>query len=154
MKHKLLATISLLCSACGIFATENYMTVELKNGDLYSFLLADKPVVSYNDASLVINSNDKTSYAISDVKNYHFTKSDATSLETVNSFLRIVNIDDKTVEVQNAKPMLQVTLTSTSGVQILSSCAGSDGRVVVKLPESKGVYLLSVGDQSFKVIRK
>lgn len=154
MKQKLFIALLSLSAACGALAEGKYMTVELKNGDLYSFLLADKPVVSYNDASLVINSNDKTSYAISDVKNYHFTKSDVTFLETVNSSLKVVNVDNETVEVQNAKPMLQVTLTSTSGVQILSSCAGSDGRVVVKLPESKGVYLLSVGDQSFKVIRK
>ncbi len=154
MKQKLFIALLSLSAACGALAEGKYMTVELKNGDLYSFLLSDKPVVTYNEANLVINSNDRTSYAISGVKNYHFTKSDATSLETVNSFLRIVNIDNETVEVQNAKPMSAVSLTSTSGVQILSSCAGSDGRVVVELPESKGVYILSVGNQSFKVIRK
>lgn len=154
MKHEFLTSLSLLFSACGAFAAENYMTVELKNGDLYSFNISDKPVVTYKDASLVINSNAKTSYSISSVKNYHFTKSDITLLETASGSLRIVNVDDETIEVQNAKPLASVTLTSASGVKVLSSYVGTGGNVAVNLPASKGVYVLSIGNQSFKVIRK
>lgn len=153
MITKILSTILLLFASFGAFASD-YMTVELKNGQKYSFLLSEKPVITYENANLVINSNATTSYALENIKNYHFTKIAASIIETSSLALRIISIDEATIEVQNANPLEVVTLTAMSGAKVLTSYVDTDGKVQVKLPNNRGVYVLSVGNKSFKVIRK
>ena len=153
MKQKLLASVLLLGSVLSTYADE-YMVVELNNGETYSFLLADRPVITYESASLVINSNANTSYAIENIKEYHFSNLNAKSVDISVHSMRIVNIDEETIEVQNAKPLASVCLSSVNGAKTLSSYIGTDGKVVVKLPQSKGIYVLSVDGNSFKIIRK
>ncbi len=153
MKHKFLSTISFLCMSFVAFATEEYMLVEMKTGEQYSFLLADRPVLTYENASLVINSDSKTSYAIEGIKEYRFVSN--TSIDDISaSALKIITIDDETIEVQNAKSSEKVVLMSVKGETEFCSKTDVEGKVIVKMPVNKGVYVLSVGNQSFKVIRK
>ena len=68
--------ILLLLSLGAIYVNANvkYMTIEQKNGERLSFLLADNPEITYNEEKqLVVNGNAETSFVLSDVKNYHFT---------------------------------------------------------------------------------
>ena len=69
------------CLVC-VNAKKQYMTIEQKSGEKFSFLLDENPEITYSDGNLVVNGNAITSYAISSVKNYHFTET--ASVDTKN----------------------------------------------------------------------
>lgn len=155
MVKRFFTTLSLLGMMLGAQAAAKYMTIEKKDGSMISFALAEKPVITYAGGSLVINEEAKTTYALDDIANYHFTETEATDAKFSSAeLLKIVQVDAETIEVQNAKVGSVVRLTAISGVEVLGVKADTDGNVEVKLPSQKGVYVLSVGNQSFKVIRK
>jgi hypothetical protein len=68
--------------------------------------------------------------------------------------LQIVWIDNETIEVQNAQPNLTVSLVSISGSVLSQTKADADGKATISMPNTAGVYVLSTGNQSFKIIRK
>lgn len=150
--------LTLLLFTFGILyvnATVRYMTVEQNDGKKYSFLLADKPVVTYEDGNLVVNGNVSTSYAISDVKNFHFTEGDESGVKDADAeLLRVITIDDNTIRVENALANAKVMLFNINGATIFTTTTDPLGTVTINLPNQKGVYVLTVGEQSIKVIRK
>ena len=155
MVKKLLASLALCCMTIGANAESNYMTVEKINGSKISFLLADNPVITYKDGNLVINKDAKTTYSFEDIKNYHFTENDDTKSTSINAeSLRFVWIDDTTIEVQNTQPGSVVALTAINGSVVANSKSDSEGKATVKMPNNAGVYVLSAGNQSFKIIRR
>lgn len=154
MKQKFLTTILFLFTLNNIYSVEDrYMVIEMKSGDHYSFLLADNPVITYEKSSLVINDNAKTSYSIEGIKEYRFSSPSDVKGIYVNAF-NIVSIDDETIEVRNAKPSEFVAITAVSGAHLVDVKTDASGNATIKLPASKGVYLLCVGSRSFKIIRK
>lgn len=155
MVKKLLASLALCCMTIGANAESNYMTVEKINGSKISFLLADNPVITYKDGNLVINKDAKTTYSFEDIKNYHFTENDDTKATAINAeSLRFVWIDDATIEVQNTQPGSVVALTAINGSVVATSKADAEGKAIVKMPNNAGIYVLSAGNQSFKIIRR
>ena len=68
-------------------AAVSYMTIEKTNGEKFSFLLAETPVITFVGDDLVVNGSSETSYAVTDVKNYHFTETDQTVVEKQTSEL-------------------------------------------------------------------
>lgn len=150
-----------MCLSYGTFncgAAVKYMTVELTSGTKYSFLLADKPVVTFQNADLVVNGSAETSYAISDVKDYHFTEKDESEAtgETLKSVETgcVIFENNGIVSVRNAKTSADVTLINVNGIVLAKTIADEDGSADIKMPEPKGVYILTIERQSFKLIRK
>lgn len=155
MAKKLISSVALLCMTVFANAGVEYMTVEQNNGAKYSFLLNDNPVVTYEDGYLVVNGDASTSYAIDGVRNFHFTMENETGVETqIVDIMRIVNVDESTVAVENAPAGANVVLVSTGGATVATTTASESGYATIGLPSAKGVYVLTVGRQSFKVIRK
>ena len=155
-KFVFLVCLSLGALNCG--AAVKYMTVELTSGSKYSFLLADKPVVTYESGDLVVNGSAETSYAISGVKDYHFTENDESTLsgETLTSAENgcFIFENNGVVSVRNAKASANVALVNVNGVVLAKTVADEGGSAEIKLPELKGVYILTIEKQSFKLIRK
>ena len=153
---KAFITLSLL--SCGLMcadAAANYMTVELKGAKKFSFKLSDNPVVTYENGDLVVNGNASTSYAISGVKNFHFTEGDETAVEnTIADMLRIVSSDDNTVSVENAPAGAKVVLVNAGGANVAVTTADQSGTATFSLPTQKGVYVLTFGKQSIKLIKR
>lgn len=149
-----MTSIALLCGALCASAAVQYMTVEQKSGAKYSFLLSEKPVVTYTDGNLVVNGEASTSYAISGVKNYHFTESDLTGVETTDAEMLRIITDETTVLVENAPVGASVTLLNAVGSNLAATTADQGGTASIALPSTKGVYILTVGRHSFKIIRK
>ncbi len=135
-------------------ASLEYMTIELQDGSKFSFLLNDKPVVTISDDDLIVNGNEETSYAISNVKNFHFTEGDLTDVSnSAASEMSIFNVDG-IIKIQNAPVAANVNVINVNGVLLSSSTVNSEGEATIALPNSKGVYVVTVGNNSFKVIRK
>ena len=156
MRNKILFSAVLLSLFLGGYAGEYYMTIEKIDGTLISFKLSDNPVITHEEGNLLVNKDAKTTYSLEDIKNYHFTESDNTTHtpEYAAKVLRIVRIDDETIEVQNADAGSVVSLTTINGVVSFKIMADAEGKAIVKMPRTAGVYVLSAGNQSFKFIRK
>ncbi len=145
----------MLFVSMAIHAAETCLIVEMKDSNKFSFMLAEKPVITFQNGDLVVNGSASTSYAISNVKNYHFEESIANSVETaVENELRIVYLDENSIQVQNAEANAQVTVFSVAGVAYSNQYADAEGTATVQLPSQKGIYIVKVGNQSFKFIRK
>ncbi|MDO4524336.1 MAG: hypothetical protein Q4B61_03280 [Bacteroidales bacterium] len=155
MIKRLITTLSLICLALGAYAEAKYMTIEMVNGSRISFLLADNPVITYQNGSLVVNNDTKTTYSFDDVKNYHFTESNDSGVDALNANeLRLVWIDNETIEVQNGQPNSGIVITAINGVMASQTKTDAEGKATVKIPSNAGVYIITVGRQSFKFIRK
>lgn len=155
MNFKKIITLCFLGVSMLANAEITHVTVELKEGGKYSFLLAEKPVITFKGADLVVNDNAATSYALSDVKNYHFTESDETKVEAVaNAEIRIVNLNEQTIEVQNSEASVKVNLIAANSAVLSTTTTDANGKATINLPQTKGVYIVTVGNKSFKVIRK
>lgn len=155
MIKRIVTTLSFVTMTLASFAVSNYMTVEMNSGAKISFLLADNPVITYQDDNLVINKDAKTTYSIEDIKNYHFTENDDTKVKMTNAnSLVIVWVDDNTIEVQNATPGSEVSLTAVNGMVVSKNKVDLDGKATVKVSNNAGVYIISADKQSFKIIRK
>lgn len=155
MKKRNLAVIGLSTCLFCMGAEKQYMTIEQLDGSKFSFLLDENPVVTYEDENLVVNGSATTSYAISNIKNYHFTeKSESAVRDQIADMFYVVSIDEATLKVQNAKASEKVSLINVNGVVISVASTDDEGTAIVKLPEQKGVYVLTVGTRAIKVIRK
>ena len=154
MIKKLAAMLGLTCGVLGANASALYMTVEQKSGEKYSFLLADNPVVTYKDGNLVVNGNATTSYAIDGVKNYHFTEKDLSITEKTVSNQLYISVGDNSVAIENASAQSRVMLASASGATIATTETDAQGAATIALPNQQGIYVLTVDEKSFKLIRK
>ncbi len=155
MAKRLFISFFLLCLVLGAYAEAQYMTIEMKTGTAISFLLADNPVITYKNESLVVNNDAKTTYSFEDVKNYHFTESFETGVNALpTNELRIMWIDGETIGVQNARPNSIIAITSVNGVVVSQTKTAANGNSMVRMPSEAGIYVLSVNKQSFKIIRK
>lgn len=152
-KRKLMLAVACLFSGASAFAA-THLIVDLRSGESYEFLLKEKPVITYESGDLVVNGNAATSYAIAKVKNYHFEDLGAGVPSVEVSHLRIVPLDENTLQVENAPQGVDVVLNSMAGALQAQTKVDTDGVATVTLPQAKGIYLLSVGKQTFKVIRK
>ena len=151
----MMASAALLLGMMQVNAEANYLTVELKAGNKYSFLLEEKPVVTFSSGNLVVNGNSETSYAIEGVKNFHFTEGEVTSAQALSSGeIRIISLDNATIKVENIEKGSIVTLVNVSGMVISSTKADSNGTTTIGLPQAKGVFILSVAGKSIKIIKK
>ena len=143
--------VNVLCTN----AMVQYVTVEKKSGEKFSFLLEDNPLISFKDGYLVVNGSPETSYAIDGVKNYHFTEFDQTDVQNLGvDELCFLSVDNDAISVENANPGTSVVLYDAAGVGILDVVVDLSGVASIVLPIKKGVYVLSVGGKSVKLIRK
>lgn len=155
MNFKLLLSSVMLFVSMAIHAAGTCLIVEMKDSNKFSFLLAEKPVITFQNGDLVVNGSSSTSYAISNVKNYHFEEKISSSVGVAaEKELRIVYLDENSIQVQNAEANAQVTVFNVAGVVFSNQYADAEGTAIVQLPSQKGIYIVKVGSQSFKVIRK
>lgn len=145
----------LVFGLCGAFAAsaKSYVVLELQNGSFFSFQLADKPEFTFTDDEMVINGNAETTYVIDEVKNFRFSDSELTGAPTQSSEeVRVVSLDQNTLQILGANGA-PLRLLKSNGTLILSMSAVTDGSTI-ELPREKGIYIITVGKQSIKVIRK
>ncbi len=156
MLKRLLILLSLSGWSLYSNATAKFMVVEQNSGEKYSFLLAEKPIVTYVDGELVVNGDASTSYSIASVKNFHFSeKLETTDLvSTLMEMLRIFSKEEGILQIENAHATDVVTLVDMNGLVYASTVVSTEGTALIQLPNKKGVYVLSVGTKSFKIIRK
>ena len=149
---KIIGTCLLLTTLYSHAGTK-YMTVEQKTGEKFSFLLANKPIVTYENDELVVNGSG-SSFVIDDLKNFYFTDEDHTGVANqTTDVLSVVKTDENTIRVENAAAGVAVKLVSASGSVVATGTTDQNGAASLSFPSQTGVYVLTIGNNSFKVVR-
>lgn len=150
MIKRLFITLTLMCMALCAYAGHN-IKIDFRNGSTMFFTLNSKPTVSFQNRCLEVNKDSKITFSFDDIVNYH--SSEMAGASSHNS-LNILLVNNETLQVKNAHPGSTIAVTSATGSVAFKSKVGSDGKVNIQMPNRAGVYTLSAGYQSFKIIRK
>lgn len=147
-------SLALSLGSWAVQADPTHVTIEQKDGSKMNFLLAEKPVFTFDNGNLVAKGDSTTSFAFNNVENVYFSSPWANLEVVAANELRIEHLDGTAIKIQNANAEASVSLWDAYGKIFLSTKTDSEGTAVVALPQSKGVFILYVADKSFKIIRK
>ncbi|MBR2262139.1 MAG: DUF1442 domain-containing protein [Paludibacteraceae bacterium] len=153
---KFLFVITFLFSVVSLHAVSTHLVLELKSGEKYLFLIKENSAMVFSERSVVIEGKSDCSYLVENVKGYHFISDEVTATESfTNSDIFITQTDDKTFLISNIEGSSVVYVVDLSGVVLSSVPTDENGVASVTLPQSKGLYIIKVGNnKSFKVLRK
>lgn len=156
MNFKKIIPFLMLGYAYSASAEPTHVVIELNSDEQFQFNLNDSPVFTHSNGNLVVNGSSSTSYAISEVKNFHFfTSEDSKAENLAKEMLQIIAVDDNTIEVHNIpEQVANVELVNAAGMVLNSYRADSEHRVTISLPRQAGVYIMVAGNKSFKIVRK
>ena len=150
-----LLTMLLLLVAFKASATADntVLVVELRDGNTANFLLADKPKITFTAQQMnIVSESFSMEFDRSDVKNFHFVKDDATSVEAPvepnakveGNTLMLSDIDDGTA----------IVIYNTSGLPVKHTVAVG-GNCTVSLDDiASGLYIVTFNNTTFKFLKK
>lgn len=139
----------------------HYLVISLSDGSESKFSLADNPLITFNNDTLVVScAGDDIAVGIDGVKNYHFVVEQVTTAierPTVQP-----NGDDirPTIAFGEAKfnglkAGTRIMVYSVEGKAITTVTATTDGQATVDLRSlPKGIYILRTPAKSFKIYNK
>lgn len=134
------------------------LLVKMKNNEEKAFVLAEKPVVTFNDTECVIDCNGYTGYFdMSEVLDLTIVKNYSGISEAVESPVTLEFTDPDTAIVRGVPSGINVSLYTLDGILLYSTRADSDGNAVVDMSSVApgSVCIISVNSvKNFKLYRK
>lgn len=152
MKRILLLLLGLLtASICSLDASaQNALVIETKYGNTYTYELAEKPWITFNQTEMCITAPSATmSFVRSDIKNFYFEDVDL-GVKAAKDSQRMSYIDGVvTIEGEGT-----AVLYDSSGRKLMSEMV-TEGRPVSFDLNSRpqGMYIVRCGKQNMKVKR-
>ena len=131
-----------------VFA-QNALVLETNDGETFSYVLANKPQLTFNATEMLISSDDASaSFTRTDIKNFRF--------EEVANAIKDVKADGQRMSYLHGVVTVdgtdKVILYDISGRQILSKRAADGESVTIDLNnQPSGTYIVRSGKQSLKV---
>lgn len=137
----LAAALSALAANAGNYA----LKVNLRQGSSATYILSDKPVITYSGNDVIIKSQGiEDSYLLSDVKSFTFTENGTSGIESVT--------DNVTYEFHDNVFTCEgqvITVYNLSGRKVAS---GSNSVSLESL--DRGIYIVNTGNRAIKVMKK
>lgn len=132
-------------------SAQNALVIETNDGKTYSYVLAKKPQLTFNDTEMLISSADASaSFVRTDIKNFRF-EDVADAIKDVKADGQRMSYLHGVVTVDGAE---NVILYDISGRQIMTKKAAGNGSVTIDLTnQPQGTYIVRSGKQSLKVQR-
>lgn len=155
MKKKLIFVIASFLTGLvqNSLAEENVVVTDV-NGEKISFLLSSSPIVSFNERSLIITTDNETVfYPISEYRSF--------TIETVQSDL--VDVTDShqnpsfyfngNLVANGLEPSSKVSVYNVLGILVSEGSTDENGSLILPINANKAsVYVVSTSVGSFKVI--
>lgn len=132
--------------------------VKTKDGGEYKFVLESKSCMSFEGANLTLDQGGVIhTFELTNIKNvtYGDVQNVTEGIEPAVVNTLCISYQDGCVVVSNLKPEEKVTLYSVKGAT--ESMAKADGQGVAKLNITniaKGIYIISTGNSSHKILKK
>lgn len=147
----MLGLLLLSVVGCLKVSAQNALVLESNDGKTYSYVLASKPQLTFNETDMIIATTDASaSFVRTDIKNFHFEEV-ADAIKDVKADSQRMSYLHGVVTVDGAE---NVILYDISGKQIMSKRAAGNGSVTIDLNnQPQGTYIVRSGKQSLKVQR-
>ncbi|MBO4805008.1 MAG: T9SS type A sorting domain-containing protein [Paludibacteraceae bacterium] len=154
MKNKWLLVLTVIGFYDVAWSEPSLVTVELKNDEKKTFVLAESPVFQYRNDSLVVNGNASTSYLFDEVRKYYFSGGNAGIPNIESNEVRVTYVDNQHVQVEGLKENSRVGIFSLLGQSFDQKVSKNGESLQFTIPDAKGVYILRINEQSIKLIKE
>lgn len=159
-----ISLLFLLSLHASVFASNepSQLVVKLNDNTEKIFILANKPVITFDTEKFYINTSD-FSTELSNVQEFYFKTETATGIEAVkktdgaasSSIFTFRFIDGQTVYIDGLDDSAHISVYSLSGAQVNARIDKSNDRAVVDFGnQPAGVYIIRANKQSFKIIKR
>ncbi len=138
-------------------AQDSKLIIQMKDGGIESFLLADKPTITFSDTQLNITSLSlATSYDRSTIKKFHFEKLTSDGLDNVSPReLRVIFLDNNLIQLIGlSKSDQPIHVYDITGCMYPSTIVDSTEKTVTISLENitKGTYIIKTNrNKSIKI---
>ena len=138
---------------------ESALVLKYKDGRTDYLFLADKPVIKFEDETLVIKASD-FSADLQEISKFYFEEADrevvaVNSIKEDKKTLVISYLDGQTVRIQGAVSKSGVNVFSVDGKAVKSAVTSDANGVIVNLAnQNAGVYIIKANNQSFKITKR
>ena len=153
MKHLKLLLSFMLLFVCATAFAQSALVVELRDGSSATFLLAEKPRVTFAGEQMdIVSSSASMEINRSDVKNWHF-ESATTSVDDITVEAK-ATLDGNTLIISGITENTAITLYTVSGAVVKRSTV-NDGICTIPLDGlTAGVYFVTYNNTTFKFFKK
>ena len=157
MKHlKHLLTVFLLLLVFKAHANEHKtLVVEMYDGSTASFLLADKPKITFASELIKITSERYSmEFLLSDVKKYHFAEKEVSTAITETLAESKATLEDNMLIVTGIDVDETITIYTIDGISVKQATA-INGSCYISLNElSNGIYIVTFNNTTFKFLKQ
>lgn len=156
MKKKLIFVIASFLTGLvqNSLAEENVVVTDV-NGEKISFLLSSSPIVSFNEQSLIITTNNETVfYPISEYRSFTI-ENDVQSdvVDVTNSHQNPSFYFNGNLVANGLEPSSKVSVYNALGILISEGSTDENGSLILPINANKAsIYVVSTSVGSFKVI--
>lgn len=151
---------NVIVCACLLFgcvmahAAPKQLNVLLQSGEVVSVKFDENSVIRFTDGIMNVVADSTTQFQILDVDNFNFSElglSDAS--EAKADQLVVFNSYDGLITLSKVQGK-HVSLLDVNGVVYYISNNKNEDFLAIPVPSKKGVYVLKVDKQSYKIIKK
>lgn len=134
------------------------LIIKMKSGDVKSFLLSDKPVITFDSEHLNVTSTDfSTTY--DNVESIYFQDNTTTSINNADKLPQAQFVfkftDSHTITITGCSLEDRLTVYSLNGMNISADVERTSDSIVINLENlPKGFYIIRVNSQSFKIQKR
>lgn len=160
MKKLLLLLMLFFCSVTIFAEGKDVLGVMMKDGTSVYFLLAEKPLITFqNDEVKIVSEKDEATMKRTLVDRFEFVAEVPTGIEDVEELDEKVasenlELTGDAVYISGLTPGCKVQLLSVNGQVLMSEVAGENGCVTLLLEAlPSGVYLVNYYETTIKFIK-
>ena len=159
---KLLLLLILFFSSVTMYAEgKKVLSVLMKDGTSVYFLLAEKPLITFqNDEVKIVSKNDEATMKRALVDRFEFVAEVPTGIEDVEELDEKVasenlELTGDAVHISGLLPGCRVQLLSVNGQVLMSAVADDNGCVTLSLDAlASGIYLVNYNEVTIKFIKR
>lgn len=155
MKKKLIFVIASFLTGLvqNSLAEENVVVTDV-NGEKISFLLSSSPIVSFNERSLIITTDNETVfYPISEYRSFTIENVQSDLVDVTNSHQNPSFYFNGNLVANGLEPSSKVSVYNVLGILVSEGSTDENGSLILPINANKAsVYVVSTSVGSFKVI--
>lgn len=153
--RRMIAALVLAMIPAMMYAVDDALVVTYKNNQTFSYVLADRPNVTFDGMQLFIKSDalDDT-HSMADVKTFTFADLSAIA-DVAADERRIVFTDAAAVTLEGFAAGTAVSVSDMQGRMVLSTAVAADGTAIIDISQlSAGVYVITADGKSYKILKR
>lgn len=150
-------SLLLMGSLCANAKQVNHLVIVSKDGAKMEYSLSQKPKITFTQTDIVLCVNNSyVSYALDQLLRFEYEKheeaQEAIDLLTEKA---VVEVQDNSLVFHGVEANTPVTIHAANGQTVVNRTVVSGGSYVLPVEHlASGVYMVSLGDKTYKIVKK